>query len=104
MSSVGLLGGRGQAGCGAVDFRLRIEDTDLERATLPTVETMAPMPADYDGDGLADVAMCHAPSGTWYVRDSFTGADRSFPLGGPGQLPAHRIPLLHSWYDLPWAP
>jgi hypothetical protein len=67
-------------------------------------KTMTPVPADYDGDGLADIAMYHAASGTWYVRDSFTGAQRSFPLGGPDQIPAHRIPLLHSWYGLPWTP
>ena len=67
-------------------------------------KTMTPVPADYDGDGLADIAMYHEASGTWYVRDSFTGAHRSFPLGGPGQLPAHRIPLLHAWFGLPWAP
>ena len=67
-------------------------------------KTMTPVPADYDGDGLVDIAMYHAASGTWYVRDSFTGAHRSFPLGGSDQIPAQQIPLIHSWYGLPWSP
>ena len=32
-----------------------------------------PVPADYDGDGLADIAVFHRPSATWYVRYSGGG-------------------------------
>ena len=33
------------------------------------------MPADYDGDGQADLCVYHAASGNWYIQQSAEGFD-----------------------------
>jgi hypothetical protein len=36
--------------------------------------TMVPVPADYDGDGKADIALQHPPYGAFYVLRSTTAS------------------------------
>ena len=45
------------------------------------------MPADYDGDGKADVAVFRPSTGMWYVRGLF---NRSWGLSG--DIPALKNP------------
>jgi hypothetical protein len=47
------------------------------------------LPADYDGDGKADVAVHYAASGLWYVRRSSTGTDTVTGFGGSGYAPVN---------------
>jgi ELWxxDGT repeat protein len=46
-----------------------------------------PRVADFDGDGVSDLAVYHPPSGLWYVRQSSNGGVVSYGYGGPGYLP-----------------
>ena len=43
------------------------------------------MPADYNGDGITDIAVFRPSTGAWFVRGQFTVA-----WGGPGDIPAPR--------------
>lgn len=45
-----------------------------------------PVPADYDGDGRADIAVWHAGSGEWHIATS-RGDVRVARLGGIGDVP-----------------
>lgn len=60
-----------------------------------------PVQADYDGDGIADLAIYHPATGNWSILRSATGALAEFQLGGPGQIPVLPLPLIHSWFGLP---
>lgn len=63
--------------------------------------TMTPVPTDYDGVGAADLAMYAAATGTWSIRASATGTDRTETFGGPLEDPVLLLPLIHAWFGLP---
>jgi hypothetical protein len=42
-----------------------------------------PVPADYDGDGRADLAVYRRTTGEWFVFGSATGFRGATPLGAP---------------------
>lgn len=46
-----------------------------------------PVPADYDGDGRADLAMWRVPNGEWEIRGSATGAITSVRFGTSADVP-----------------
>jgi len=46
-----------------------------------------PVPADYDGDGLTDLAIRRVADGTWWVRNSQGGTIRTFAQGVPSDRP-----------------
>jgi glucose/arabinose dehydrogenase len=51
------------------------------------VSTDIPVPADYDGDGLVDLAVFRPSTGEWYWRSSATGLVSMFQYWGlPGDL------------------
>jgi hypothetical protein len=47
-----------------------------------------PVPADYTGDGRADVAVFRPASGEWFVQRSEDNSFYSVPFGTAGDIPA----------------
>ncbi len=49
-----------------------------------------PVPADYDGDGRADLAVWRPTTGEWLISGSRTGVLTSVGFGAPGDVPVPR--------------
>lgn len=45
------------------------------------------MPADYDGDGVDELAIYRPAEGNWYIRDQYTNVTRTQQWGLPGDIP-----------------
>ncbi|MGE3951567.1 MAG: FG-GAP repeat domain-containing protein [Pyrinomonadaceae bacterium] len=56
---------------------------DADRAIFG-IEGDVPVPADFDGDGRADLAVFRCAENRWYVRSSESGHVRTFDLGVAG--------------------
>jgi hypothetical protein len=46
-----------------------------------------PIPGDFDGDGVTDIAVFRPSNGTWYILNSSTGAGTSIQWGSSTDLP-----------------
>src|SRR6185295_7069458 len=46
-----------------------------------------PVPADYDGDGVRDVAVWTPATGRWTIHNSGAGTTEQVTLGSPGDRP-----------------
>jgi subtilisin-like proprotein convertase family protein len=51
------------------------------------------VPADYDGDGVTDVAIYRRATGEWFIRQSFDNALRQVSFGAPASLNLGDTPI-----------
>ena len=49
-----------------------------------------PVPGDYDGDGLHDLAVYREATGVWYILKSNGTGLATYTWGAPGDYPARR--------------
>ena len=58
-----------------------------------------PVPADFDEDGSADLAVFRRTTGAWFVWGSTSGHREPVPFGAPalGNLPAD-LPTVVRWW------
>ena len=71
-------------------FQLVYESDRTYTLALPAAIAAGPktpLPADYDGDGRADLALHHPQFSTWYILNSRTGQVRTVPFGWPALVP-----------------
>jgi hypothetical protein len=61
--------------------------TGALRTKLWGAPTDIPVPADYDGDGLTDIAVWRPSEGNWYVIPSRTGQAFVKPWGTVSDVP-----------------
>ncbi len=60
---------------------------DVSRVTFFNVDEFINVPADYDGDGKADVAVFRRSDGIWYVVPSTTGVPYGIEWGDAADIP-----------------
>ena len=89
---------RGATGAWSVHLTDRRFQSRLPVSTFPAVPDRqwglpgdVPVPADYDGDGFAELAVWRPSNGVWFLRMSSNGYDRAhaqvYQWGLPGDLP-----------------
>ena len=65
------------------------------------------VPADYDGDGITDVAIYRQATAEWFIRKSFDSSLQQVSFGAPASLGLGDTPIpsdydgdgLADWYD-----
>ena len=59
----------------------------LHQAAVEKRTATTPKPADYDGDGKADLAVFHTAAGNWYIKQSSNGQSQAFNWGWSSTTP-----------------